>query len=310
MIAVESMTEIDRVKGQLLDEFEAGSVPDIADYVRRYPEHRQELLDFWVILGSSDRVSDLNASQADNALTEGESEIVRDLCLAVSLGPEWLEHSDEAGDRAVATVGAELRRLRAIDYEYGGTANRSWQRIVVYAWLASQTVDENGLVSRLELQKLAYLLEAAMSLGVFTSHRKHRLGPYDPSATYRDAEPKCISKGYLVASGQYEFKIGPKIDEALEYSGRYLREPAVAETFLRVLRTQTLDKWDLETLATVHAIAHAQLKGQTASTENVRAALAADPTWKKKLERPNFAPARVSKALDLLARLRLLEVKG
>ena len=310
MIAVEPMNSIDQVKQLLIDEFESGETPDIADYVRRFPKYRRALLDFWVILASSDRLSDLNLDKSDrDPLTEGEEEIVRDLCLALSIGPQWLEDAVDQQERAVASVGAELRRIRKTPYEFGGTANRSWQRIVVYGWLAHMAANPDGTVSRLELQKLAYLLENAMGLGIFTKHKKHQLGPYDPTATYRDAEPKCVAKGYLVPDGRYDLKIGPQIDEALAYAGRYLRESAVAEAFLQVLRELKIDKWELETLATVHAVV-ASWSADEISTAAVRAALAADKTWSKKLRRSNFTSARIDKSLDTLSRLRLIDLES
>ena len=309
MTFVVAMDNIDQVKGRLLDEFESGRAPDIADYVRRFPEYRQELLDFWVVLASSDRLSDVEREDADRSpLTDREEEIVRDLCLAVSLGPAWLEHAVDEEERNAAAVGAELLRIRGTPYEYVGKANRNWQRISVYAWLAQRATASRGIVSSLELQKLAYLLEEGMSLGIFTTHKKHRLGPYDPTVRYKDAVPQCVQKGYLVRVGKWDFQLGPNIDEALKYAGRYLREESVADAFLQVLLDLELDKWHLETLATVHSVArNLAAEGVEVTAETVQTALAADKTWSTKLGKSNFTSARIAQALETLTLLRLLE---
>ena len=309
MSTVATMDSIDQVKGRLMDEFESGGTPDIAGYVRRFPEYRQELLDFWAVLASSDRLSNLEPEEADpSPLAKREEEIVRDLCLAVSIGPAWLEHAVDEEERNAAAVGAEMLRIRRTPYEFGGTANRRWQRISVYAWLAQKTATETGTVSRLELQKFAYLLEQGMSLGIFTKHKKHRLGPYDSTATYKDAEPQCVARGYLIPVGEWEFRLGPQIDEALKYAGRYLREEAVAEAFLQVLFDLEFDRWRLETLATVHSTAATlAAKGVEVSPETVRTALAADKKWSTKLGRSNFTSVRIAEALEALSLLRLLD---
>lgn len=309
MTSAAAMDNIDQVKGQLLEEFESGHTPDIAAYVQKFTKYRQELLDFWVVLASSDRLSDVQHDAADpSPLTDREEEIVRDLCLAVSLGPAWLEHAVDEEGRGAAAVGAELLRIRQTPYEYGGKANRNWQRISVYAWLAQRATAARGTVSSLELQKLAYLLEQGMGLGIFTMHKKHRFGPYDPTVKYKDAVPQCVKKGYLVRLGKWDFRPGPKIDEALEYAGRYLREEAVAEAFLQALFDLDLDKWRLETLATVHAVADKlAADGVDLTPDAVRRALAGDKTWNKKLGRPNFTSARITEALATLSLLRLLD---
>ena len=103
------MTTVDDLKARMLAEFEAGIKPDIAAYVREAPEARETLLDYWVILVSSTPLAELGLGEdrGEPRLDAIEQEAVRDLCLAASLGPEWLKLPDSETERQLASIGAE-----------------------------------------------------------------------------------------------------------------------------------------------------------------------------------------------------------
>ncbi len=306
MIKIElPMADVDAVLNQLLQEFESGVDPKIESYVRRYPEHRDELLDFWVVLSSSPRLTEEElAKPLRDTLTDIERDSIRDLLLAASLGPELLERVGEEREDGVAEIGAELERLRASPYAFRGKAPITFRRIAVYAWIAGMLAEEAGTgVSRLRVQKVAYLLEHGLSLGVFPTHGKYRYGPYDPSLTYRDAEPGCLRAKYLQKGDDDLLEPGPKLSKALDYAKRYLREESVARAL--VLHLSGLDEWSLETLTTVHSVV-ADLNLSTVDARAVSQAIEADAKWQAKLRRENFTYERIEQALRVLSLLRMI----
>ena len=298
------MTDVDGVLDQLVEEFESGADPDIASYVRRYPEHREELLDFWVVLSTSPHLTDEEiAEPVRDTLSDIERDSIRDLLLAASLGPELLERADEERDDQAAKIGAELERLRATPHTFRGKAPIAFRRMAVYAWITGMLTEEAGHgVSRLRVQKVAYLLEHGLSLGVFQKHAKHPYGPYDPSLTYRDAEPGCLKAGYLQKSEDGLLEPGPKLVKAQNYARRYLREESVAQAL--VLHVSGLDERSLETLTTVHSVV-AELGGPTVDAKAVSQAIRADAKWRSKLHRENFTTMRIVEALRVLSLLRM-----
>ena len=298
------MTDVNGVLDQLVEEFESGADPDIASYVRQHPEHREELLDFWVVLSTSSRLTDEEfAESLRDTLSDADRDSVRDLLLAASLGPELLERADEERDDQAAKIGAELERLRAISHTFPGKAPITFRRMAVYAWITGILTEEAGYgVSRLRVQKVAYLLEHGLSLGIFRKHAKHPYGPYDPSLTYRDAEPGCLKEGYLQKSDGGLLEPGPKLAKAQNYALRYLREESVARAL--VLHVSGLDEWSLETLTTVHSVV-AEMARSTVDAKAVSQAIRADAKWQSKLHRDNFTTKRIVEALRVLSLLRM-----
>lgn len=299
------MTSVDDLKKRMLDEFEAGKEPDIAAYVRAAPEARDSLLDYWVLLISTPRLSETRLSKDRGApnLDAIELEAVRDLGLAASLGSEWLLQAESEREAALASIGAEMERLRDTPYTFGGKAPVTFRRIAVYGWITGiLSGDGNQGVSRMRVQKVAYLLENGLELGIYRTHKRHRYGPYDSSLTYRDAEPGCLKKGYLVQGEDHLLRPGPKHFQAEKYAVWYVREETVARALIEVLRV--FDEWTLETLTTVHAIC-AQLNDTDITVEKVMNAIAGDDSWRDKLQRSSFTPERIAEAIRMLTTLRL-----
>lgn len=299
------MTSVDDVKKRMLDEFESGKDPDIAAYIRAVPEARDSLLDYWVLLISTSRLADLRLDEDRGApnLDAIEREAVRDLGLAAYLGSEWLLQAASDREAVLASLGAEMKRLRDTPYTFGGKAPVTFRRIAVYGWITGiLSGDGSQGVSRMRVQKAAYLLENSLELGVYRKHKKHRFGPYDSSLTYRDAEPECLRKGYLVRGKDQLLRPGPKHSQAAKYAVWYVREETVARALIEVLRA--FDEWTLETLTTVHAVCD-QLNETNITVETVMNAIADDDSWRDKLQRRSFTPERITEAIRILATLRL-----
>lgn len=300
------MTRVDDLKARMLAEFEAGSRPDIAAYVRAAPDARQALLDFWVVLVSSTPLAELRlgGDRGQPRLDAMERDVIRDLRLAASLGPEWLKRPDTEREVELASVGAEMERLRGSPYRFAGKAPVTFRRMAVYGWIAGLLTDDHSPgVSRMRIQKVAYLLEHGLELGVFRTHTRHRFGPYDPSLTYRDAEPGCVRKKYLVKGADQLLRPGPKHSQAVNYAIRYVRDETVARALIERLRT--LDESTLETLTTVHSAA-CDLDDDDKSVDSVMNAIANDAAWLDKVKRSNFTANKIDEALRFLSLLRLL----
>ena len=300
------MISIDDLKKRMLDEFEAGEEPDIAAYIRAAPEARGILLDYWVLLISTPRLAELELDEDRGApnLDAIEREAVRDLALAAALGAEWMNRTGTDREAALASIGAEMERLRDTPSTFRGKAPVTFRRIAVYGWITGiLSGDGDQGVSRLRVQKVAYLLENGLDLGVYRKHKRHRFGPYDPSLTYRDAEPGCLNKGYLVKGPDQLLRPGPEYSKAADYAVRYVRDETVARALIENLRT--CDEWALETLTTVHSVA-SQLKDGDITAEAVIDALRADDNWRAKLNRQNFTAKRIQDAVQTLSSLRLV----
>ena len=300
------MISIDDLKKRMLDEFEAGEEPDIAVYIRAAPEARGILLDYWVLLISTPRLAELDLDEDRGAPNPDaiEREAVRDLALAAALGAQWMNRTGTDREAALASIGAEMERLRDTPSTFRGKAPLTFRRIAVYGWITGiLSGDGDQGVSRMRVQKVAYLLENGLDLGVYRKHKRHRFGPYDPSLTYRDAEPGCLRKHYLIKGPDELLRPGPKYSQAADYAVRYVRDETVARALVESLRA--LDEWALETLTTVHSAA-IQLDDGNITVEAVMDVIKADHTWRDKLNRQNFTAERIREAIRTLSSLRLV----
>ena len=180
----------------------------------------------------------------------------------------------------------------------------TFRRIAVYGWITGILSGDSGQgVSRMRVQKAAYLLENGLKIGVFRKHTKYRFGPYDPSLTYRDAEPGCLQKGYLVKGPDQLLRPGPKHSQVAGYAARYVREEQVARALIDELRR--FDESELETLTTVHSLC-SQVDGGDVKPEAVIDLIKTDEAWRAKLHRGNFSIAKINDALTTLSLLRLV----
>ncbi len=282
----------------------AGNV-DIIDWVGRYPQFREELLEFWSwLVGTDDGTAAPETAEASVALSPEDlasyTDAVRDACLAVSFGREMILREGPP----------ELERLGA-DLEYARRGRpaptpkfKDFSRAVVYTWIVRSLAEKRPRVSRLASQKVSYLLECSLELGLFDGHRRNQLGPYDSAAKYRDAEPIAKKKGWLRVEGA-TLSVTEKASAIDTYCKRYLRSADAAARLMTVLAD--VDDPKLEVLATVLPIAREiHQAGREVSVEAVRAAIGETAEWRGKLGRAHFAPERVDEALVTLRALRLV----
>jgi hypothetical protein len=296
--------DIERIKLDLLDVYERGGTVDIALWTDRFPDHRAELVEYWMWLRGTQRLSDMDQNAGPDSGDQGEgADIVRRACLAVSLGPQWLEPLADPDAATEERLGVELEQLRASPQTSPFRASKAFRRAAVYSWTVAVLSEGRGSVSRFTVQKVTYLLEHSLGLELFNEHARKPFGPYDHKARYRDAEPIAEKKGWIRIDGKH-LVLGEHASGISHYATRYVRSPELAKRLLGVLGV--LPDPDLETLATVHWAARAQASHTPATPSNIRTYLEGSPEWRGKLGRSNFSDDQIARVLSHLSRLRLL----
>jgi hypothetical protein len=294
--------DLETIKFELLTACENGAI-DISEWVQRFPEHRNELLDFWLWArprAQRDRAGPDDISSLSIAAIREES--LHRACLAVSLGSEWLRPL--AVEVEIDKIARDVRQLRKQPAANVPSNRRPFRRAVVYAWVIEQLAEVRTRVSRLATQKTTYLLENFLLLELFDTHKQKPLGPYDHVARYADAEPIAEGKGWIEVDGS-TMCVGAKASEFHQYAGRYLRSTKLASTLTRWLGKLTDDQ--LETLATVHWTATRLVTSNKPPTAaSVRESMERDSSWSSKLQRRNFDQEQIAAALAALIALGLL----
>ena len=227
----------------------------------------------------------------------------RDACLAVNLGRQWLEAPHDPGAAAVREMAISLDALRATARVRSGKAPVAFRKAVVWTWIVSLVQKRRAHASRLVVQKVTYLLEYEMNLGLFSEHERKPLGPYDRKARYRDAEPIAVKKGWLKVRGT-TLRACEDLTEVNRFVGRYVRSEALARQVIEYFVRFPDD--ELEALATVHWTARELAQaGLPVSVAAVTEALGNTPEWRAKLRRPAFSSERLGTVLLRLQELLL-----
>jgi len=303
--SVSSMPDdIERIKQELLERYESGAPIDIAAWTARFPVYRDELLDYWIWLSGTPRLSEIDKAEMTDPDDRVAEEAIRQACLAVSFGPRWLDEPVDSDTAVEEGLGAELARLRATPYRVEGNASRAFRKAVVYAWIVKELGPRREKVTRLAAQKVAYVLERALNLGLFIEHQQKPLGPYDHKARYRDAEPIAARSGWICVKDA-SLEAGQVTAQFAHYVQRYIRSETLARRLVECLARLTDE--ELETWATVSWVGRALVSaGEAVTVDSVRAFLAQSSEWRAKLRRRGFRPEVIAATLARLSRLHLL----
>jgi hypothetical protein len=295
---------LDEIKFVMLDNYERNGDLDVATWVSRKPEYREEIIDFWLWMKDASFASEIDGEQLPSAHVRVAEDALRNACLAVNFGPQWLEASVQSEADDVVELGKKLEPIRTNIRAPSGKAPIAFRKAAITSWVVSVLQKHRSPVTRLAVQKTTYVLEASMNLGVFSDHDRKPLGPYDYKARYKDAEPIALKKGWLTISGS-ELHAPKDAIEACRYAARYLRSQDIAERLIVYL--SHFSDAELETLATVHSIAKASgLVEHSVSADAVRRELALTKEWRAKVRRKNFSLVCLDAALNQLRALRLL----
>ena len=281
-------------KQDILAEFETHGAVATRAWLARYPDLAVELLDFIIWLdGMAPGHESVDEHWVDD---QGRAEAaLRAAC------------DDAAGKprNAVGRLADDLVVARTSRHRHPqGSASRAFKRAAVLSWTVERLHARRGSrVTRLATQKAVYLLERCLDLQLFDEHQKMQLGPYDPKARYKDAEPIAHKKQWLRSQGA-SLAPGPMVQEAAGYATRYLGFEEVAGRLVDLLGGLTDP--ELETLATIDAAAlDLRRRGQDVTEDSIRGFLAEVPEWRGKLERGNFSEVCITQALQRVSRLRL-----
>ena len=281
-------------KQHILAEYEAHGTVATRTWLARYPDLAVELLDFiiWLDGTAPDPQGESGCWVDDGGRAEAA---LRAACDAAAGAPR----------NAVGRLADDLVVARSSRHTHPqGSAPRPFKRAAVLSWTVERLhARRGGRVTRLTTQKALYLLERGLDLQLFDEHQKMQLGPYDPKARYKDAEPIARGKKWLAGQGA-TFAPGPNVQEAAGFATRYLGAEEIAGRLVDLLAGLTDP--ELETLATVDAAAlDLRRRGKEVTVESIRLFLAEVPEWKGKLERSNFSEECITRALQRISRLRL-----
>src|SRR5437773_10957832 len=82
---------IDEAKAALLTEYERLGTVDVGVWVSRYPQYRDEIIDFWMWVMGTPRGVELKDGPFPAEDSDVAEKALRDACLAMNLEPQWLE---------------------------------------------------------------------------------------------------------------------------------------------------------------------------------------------------------------------------
>jgi hypothetical protein len=293
-----------KARRELLMEYERGAQIDIARWISRFPDCKDDLLSYWMLLRSTPRLQ-ANAKKLVPPRDDVAHQALRRAVEAISLGRGWLEDSVEPESEAQTRLGARLEAVRRSPNKAGGSAPAAFRKSAVYTWVVVALSEGRGSVSRLAAQKVTHLLERGLELKLFEEHKQMPLGPYDSTARYKTAEPIAKKKGWIEVSGT-QLIPGATSDAAAQYARSYVRSPSVAQDFVKLLARLTDSQ--LETWATVEWVARDLIaERKPFDARSIRDRLATIRTWSPKLKKPNFSEEQVSEAVAALVRLRIVD---
>jgi hypothetical protein len=281
---------IEEARRGILAELDAVGAVDTRKWLGEYPDVAKDLLDFIIWLEPEDEPAP--ATWTD----EGG---VAEAAFRRALGEVKAAQAED-----LRRLSLELHEIRSREQAAPDRkASLQFQRASVFAWTVANLQARRERVSRLAVQKSVYMLEHALDLHLFEEHQRKRLGPYDSTARYKDAEPIARRKMWIEQEGTAILP-GTKAAEADRYAERYLRAVEPARQLVEILASLSDD--ELETLATVQAIvAELAKEGTTADVDAVKQRIAEIPEWADKLNRRNFNDGDIDRALRRVTALGL-----
>jgi hypothetical protein len=293
-----------KVRRDLLAHYERGVAIDISQWVARYPELRDDLLSYWVLLRGTRRIEPEQKTTAvhDRGIAE---QGLRQAVEALALGRSWLADAIEPEAETQIQIGEQLQAVRRSPRRGTDKPPVPFRRAAVYAWVVVTLEKNRGTVSRLAAQKVVHLLERGLELGLFVEHKLMPLGPYDPTARYKDAEPIATRQKWLTVVGT-QLTAGTNSNAVDRYARNYVRASDAARAL--VTHLAELSDAQLETWATVEWVARELVSARHPyDAKNIRRRLAEIPKWAAKLRKPHFSEGEVAAALEALVRLRIID---
>lgn len=174
--------------------------------------------------------------------------------------------------------------------------NVQFEEAALLGVLAGMFGSEKFPLARVRRTKLLYLLHRRHE-GIAEGYLKKAAGPYNHKTRYDGGEGIALKRGYVrsVRNGQYEgLMAGAKLAEAEAYVEKW-HGPEL-RSWLAQFHYEKTEA--LELLATVDmAMVEIRRSGRQLSVDAVRQLIAADPEWRKKLEREIFSDDHIAQAI-------------
>lgn len=290
-------SQIDTIKDEMLTEFEQRGALDLAAWITRYPELRDELLDFAFWVWGSDPSSPV---QAGTFADRGDV-TARALGRVRSFLVE--EQQRAARERLLKDQLAKARQVVS-SHRDRGKASVPFRRAAILSWVFDVLRGQAPQISRYRTHKTVYFLERAFDLKLFTGYKKKAAGPYDPGLRYKDAEPIAASQGWLRADGA-QLVAGESAGGARRYARNYIRVEATALALIQYV--SELSDNQLETWTTVDAACCELLQRRHVPTVSaIRHLLTENANWRDKLRKAHFEPQPIGEAMYHLCSLGFL----
>jgi hypothetical protein len=281
----------DEIRQEMQEQFDRSGYVDLEWWLQSYPHYEAEIEEFVSYFLDHADVGEFTPTEQRVFKRAAEKAVTAQL-------GGWARQAAEV------ELGRRISELQGVRAAEPAGAERERKRAVVTAWVVKQLASVETEIGRLKLQKVLYLLEAAIRPGLFTSFRAFAYGPFDPELKYGDAEKIGEQEdwievdGSLIRPGASAGNVDSVITETLEHVD-------VAEDFVAHLARHS--GWDLGVWATVLSLAQRILvRGEPVNAEAVLGEMLTIPAWREKARLREFAPERVVDALHQLRVLGLL----
>ena len=185
-------------------------------------------------------------------------------------------------------------------------ATREFRQASILAWVVAELHESGRAVSRFRAGKMIYLIERGQDLGLFQHYLKQAAGPYDPQLRYGGPEKIAVEDHqWLRASDESHFEPGPNVEKGIRYAERFMDAGLAGEVLghFKKYSNGALERWTTVDMAS-REIASG---GGAVTVESVLAYIEATPEWAAKLERTEFEPEKVGKALVGLRKHGLID---
>lgn len=291
--------QLKEIRQGMIEQFDRRGTVNIEEWVERYPEWRDEIMDY--AYGLEALSGDLDYDRCGSSWDDVGGAVHRAVeAIEQGENPKTIVEEEEELEAALRKARRQLARQRG-----KGTAAVTFRRAAVYAWAFDILRQDQDMVSRYRVGKAVYLLEEALDLELFTSHKKMAAGPYDSDLRYRDAEPIADDRNWFSANGSM-LVAETNLSEASKYGPRYVGNPEVAKALLTFLAQLTDAQF--ETWTTVLASARdLQEVDSPITLPAIKETIAGHEKWAGKLEKDRFSDSAILEALTHLNRLGLLD---
>lgn len=292
------MNKLDRLKHAIREEFETTGVVTAAAWLADEDAlpHRAEIEAY---IRSLTGKLDLQA-RAPHALTsKGRAEMQQ--MVQAALDKRKAERSSALREGVASATGRQATATRSAD-----AFSPAMVRGSVYGFTARAMSEVRLTLTRMDLQKGAYLLAAALKLDLPLAFSANRWGPHS-AALSKDGEHRAREEGWFTLANNPPTLVPREhFADAGNDFALIFGEIELAKALLRHLAALTTP--ELETLSTVYwCIEHLSPPEESLDADAILRGLPREPRFSEKAAQPNFARPKIDEALKRLAHLGMIQ---